>query len=92
VVSFSPMSHWADQKIRAHVFYCMLALAIAKLMVREVQQSGLDLSVPEMLSSLAGIQETVLLYKADRGRLRARRMITEMDPTQCCAHPLKPPS
>jgi hypothetical protein len=51
-------------------------------MVREVQQSGLDLSVREMLSTLAGIQETVLLYKGERGRPRARRMITGMDPTQ----------
>jgi hypothetical protein len=40
------------------------------------------MSVREMLSSLAGIQETVLLYKAQRGRPRARRMITEMNPTQ----------
>ena len=82
VVSFSPMFHWTDQKIRVHVFYCVLALAVAKLMAREVQHSGLKMSVREMLSNLAGIQETVLFYKAERGRPRARRMITEMDPTQ----------
>ncbi|MHB2028038.1 MAG: IS1634 family transposase [Acidimicrobiales bacterium] len=82
VVSFSPMFHWTDQKIRVHVFYCVLALAVAKLMAREAQHSGLKMSVREMLASLAGIQETVLLYKAERGRPRARRMITEMDPTQ----------
>jgi transposase len=82
VVSFSPMFHWTDQKIRVHVFYCVLALAVAKLMVREVNQSGAEMSVREMLAALAGIQETVLLYKAERGRPRARRMITEMDPTQ----------
>jgi hypothetical protein len=27
------------------------------------------------------IQETVLLYQGERGRPRARRMVTEMDPT-----------
>src|SRR6266508_1256938 len=26
VVSFSPMYHWTDQKLRVHVFYCVLAL------------------------------------------------------------------
>ena len=36
VVSFSPMFHWTDQKIRVHVFYCVLALAVANLMAREV--------------------------------------------------------
>ena len=35
-----------------------------------------------LLTELAGIQETVLLYQADRGRPRARRMLTDMTPTQ----------
>ena len=36
----------------------------------------------QMLATLGGIRETVLLYKADHGRPRARRMITEMNPAQ----------
>jgi len=32
--------------------------------------------------ALAGIQETVLLYPAQRGRPRARRMRTDTDPVQ----------
>jgi transposase len=83
VVSFSPMHHWTDSKIRVHVFYCVLALAIAHLMRREADNVGLHLSVRELLSTLAGIQETVLLYHdGGKGRPRARRMITDMDPTQ----------
>jgi hypothetical protein len=35
-----------------------------------------------LLAELAGIQETVLLYQAERGRPRARRMLTDMTPTQ----------
>ena len=31
VVSFSPLHHWTDSKIRVHVFYCVLALAVAHL-------------------------------------------------------------
>ena len=38
VVSFSPMFHWTDQKIRVHVFYCVLALMAARLMVREAER------------------------------------------------------
>jgi hypothetical protein len=41
------------------------------------RQAGLHLSVRELLSELAGIQETVLLYQGDRGRPRAHRMPTE---------------
>ena len=82
VVSFSPMFHWTDQKIRVHVFYCVLALAVAHLLRRHAAQAGLHLSVRELLSTLAGIQETVLLYQGQRGRPRARHVLTDMDPTQ----------
>ena len=62
VVSFSPMHHWTDTKIRVHIFYCVLALAVAHLMRRHAAQAGLSMSVRELLDHLAGIEETVLLY------------------------------
>jgi transposase len=82
VVSFSPMFHWTDQKIRVHVFYCVLALAVAHLLRRQAAQAGIVMSVRELLATLAGIQETVLLYQGARGRPRARHVLTEMDPIQ----------
>jgi transposase len=83
VVSFSPMHHWTDSKIRVHVFYCVLALAVAHLMRRHADHAGLHLSVRELLDELAGIQETVLLYHdGGKGRPRAQRMLTDMSPTQ----------
>lgn len=82
VVSFSPMHHWTDTHIRVHVAYCVLALTVAHLMRRHAAHHGLDLSVRALLDSLAGIEETMLLYPGERGRPRARRMLTDMDPTQ----------
>jgi transposase len=83
VVSFRPMHHWTDQKIRVHVFYCVLALAVAHLLRRHADQAGLRLSVRELLGELAGIQETVLLYHdGGKGRPRARRILTDRTPTQ----------
>jgi transposase len=83
VVSFSPMHHWTDQKIRVHVFYSVLALTIAHLMRRTAEQAGLHMSVRELLSDLSGIQETVLLYHdGGKGRPRAQRLLTDMTPNQ----------
>ena len=83
VVSFGPMHHWTDSKIRVHVFYCVLALTIAHLMRREADRAGHHLSVRELLSALGGIEETVLLYHdGGKGRPRARRMLTDQTPTQ----------
>jgi transposase len=82
VVSFSPMHHWTEHNIRVHVFTCVLALQIAHLMRRHAHQHGLHLSVRELLDTLAGIQETVLIYPSTGGRPKARRMLTETNPTQ----------
>ena len=40
------------------------------------------MSVRELLDTLAGIEETVLIYPSTGGRPKARRMLTETTPTQ----------
>jgi transposase len=82
VVSFSPMFHWTDQKIRVHVAHCVLALMTARLMVRQAAGAGMKMSVRELLGALGGIEESVMLFKGDRGRPRAKSMLTEMDAVQ----------
>lgn len=82
LVSFSPMHHWTDHNIRVHLFTCVLALQIAHLMRRQAKHAGLDLSVRELLATLASIEETVLIYPSTGGRPKARRMLTETTPTQ----------
>ena len=78
VVSFSPMFHWTEHNIRVHTFTCVLALQIAHLMRRRAAQAGLSLSVRELLSQLAAIGETVLIYPSAGGRPTARRKTTEL--------------
>jgi transposase len=82
VVSFSPMHHWTEHNIRIHTFTCVLALQIAHLMRREAERAGLHLSVRELLSQLAAIGETVLIYPSAGGRPKARRITTELSADQ----------
>jgi transposase len=86
VVSFSPMHHWTEHNIRVHVFTCVLALQIAHLMRRQARHAGLDMSVRELLSQLASIGETVLIYPSAGGRPKARRMTTELSDQQRQLH------
>jgi hypothetical protein len=82
-VSFSPLYHFTDHKIRIHVFYCVLALAIAHLMRRESERAGIPHSVNALMHELSAIQETVLLYHdGERGRPRAQRLLTDATPAQ----------
>jgi len=82
VVSFSSMHHWTDHNIRVHTFTCVLALQIVHLMRRHAAQHDLHTSVRELLNTLAGIEETVLIYPCTGGRPKARRMLTETTTTQ----------
>ena len=81
MVSFGPLRHWTDSKIRVHVFYCVLALTVAHLMRREADRAGLHLSVRELLDTLVGIGETVLLYHASgearRSAFRYRNILID---------------
>jgi hypothetical protein len=76
------MFHWTEHNIRIHVLTCVLALQVAHLMRLQAQRAGLRMSVRELLTQLAGIGETTLIYPAARGRPKARRMLTETTSTQ----------
>jgi len=83
VIAVNPMFHWTDQKIRVHALYSVAALAVAHLMRRQAHHANLDLSVRELLRHLNGINEITMLYPSEgKGRPRARRALTDLDPTQ----------
>jgi len=37
--SWFPISHWTDQKIKAHAFYCVLALLFSSLLYQKARKS-----------------------------------------------------
>src|ERR1022692_3371550 len=53
VVSFCPMRHWTEHDIRVHLFTCVLALQIARLMRLKARRAGLDLSARALLLDLS---------------------------------------
>lgn len=83
-LSLRPQWHWTDQKIRVHVFCCVLALMLCSLLRREVAQRGINLSLPVLLEELGQIREVGVVYPTTRKGERARVEVTlsEMTPTQ----------
>jgi transposase len=65
-VSWRPLHHWTDQKIRVHAFYCVLALMLSSLLRRTLAQKGIDLSIVRTLSTLSGIKEVALIHRGAR--------------------------
>jgi transposase len=60
-VSLRPQHHWTDQKIRVHVFYCVLALLLCSLLRRQLHRHGIDRSIPGLLEDLGQIREVGIL-------------------------------
>ena len=86
-LSWEPMFHWTDSKIRVHAFYCVLALMLGCLLQRRAFQEGVQLSLQKLFKTLSGIQEVITISSAagkpgSAGRPRLQTILTEMDPTQ----------
>jgi transposase len=60
-MSLRPQRHWTDQKIRVHVFYCVLSLLLCSLLRRELHRQGIDRSIPALLEELSQIREVGIL-------------------------------
>lgn len=83
LVSWSPMWHWTDSKIRVHALYCILALILAGLLQRQLFQQGIRISVDQMLSELNDIAEIENFYMSGpTGRPRSAKNISELNVLQ----------
>jgi transposase len=61
-LALRPQRHWTDQKIRVHVFYCVLALTLCGLLRRFLHNKGIKRSLVAILEDLGQIKEVALAY------------------------------
>ncbi len=81
-VSWQPLHHWTNQKIRVHAFYCVLALLLSSLLRRTLAQKGIEMSIVKILSTLSNIKEVALLYRGPRSRLQPVIRLNRLTPLQ----------
>jgi transposase len=78
-----PIYHWTDQKIRVHLFCCVLALLLTNTIWQQAANAGITASPERLLDALAELDQIELVYPpvgGARGRPRVRRHLAE--PTQ----------
>jgi len=78
-VSFRPVHHWTDQKLRVHALCCVIALLLASLLGKRLAERGLRMSVERMFETLGTIREIHTLTSSGRGRPRAHRGTSRLD-------------
>jgi len=71
-ISLRPMYHWTNPMIHIHAFYCVLALTVASLLVRELHHKGIEISIPRLFNQLNKIYEIALIWPRRPGRPSAK--------------------
>lgn len=82
-LSARPIYHWTDQKIRVHLFCCVLALLLTHTIWQQATDAGISASPERLLQALADLDQIELVHPpagGGRGRPRIRHHLAE--PTQ----------
>jgi transposase len=70
-VSWRPLLHWTDQKVRVHAAYCTWALLLSALLLRQARRAGITTDLAGLLHSLAEIKTVIDLPRDDLHRRTA---------------------
>ncbi len=65
-IALRPQYHWTDQKVRVHVFTCVVALMLLSLVRRELHRKGIDLSSRRIIESLSEIREMTMFFPSEK--------------------------
>lgn len=76
-LSVRPMYHHVDSSIRGHIFVCYLGLVLLSLLVREVVQHDIPMSIHDAVKTLKEIKMTRIILP---GRTDAIENVNAMDP------------
>ena len=75
-IAIRPQYHWTDQKIKVHVFICVMALMLQTLLYRHLVSHGQTVSPCQMLDELAAIREVGVVYPSRRKQAAPKIQMT----------------
>jgi transposase len=83
-LSWGPMHHWTDRKIRIHAFYCMLGISLLQFLHKQAQKAWAGISVEQLLQELEQVKQFVLLYppQGEKGPARTTTVLSTQTLTQ----------
>lgn len=80
--SLRPVYHWTDQKIRVHVFICLLSLVLGQILMKEMEKKGIQISKDKMLDELNGIYDGWVIQSATGKKMSFTRVLGKMTKEQ----------
>ena len=80
--ALKPVYHWTDQKIRVHVFVCLLSLMLGQILMKEMEKNGINISKDKMLDELNGIYDGWVIQSATGKKMSFTRVLGKMTKEQ----------
>ena len=79
LVAMMPVRHWTDSKIRCHVFTCIAAMALLRLIEIRLRRAGMDITAKTAMKQMHRLHSCLVWHP---GRKEPVRMIEEPDSLQ----------
>jgi transposase len=79
-----PQFHWTDNKMRVHIFVCLLGLMLTSLLRKEFVDSGIKIENARILDLLSQIRETIILKPNSKNKsgFEVKKTLEEMTEEQ----------
>jgi transposase len=77
-ISVRPIWHWTTQKIKVHIFYCVIAYRLCSILKKRLKENGISMSVDKILDSLSEKKQLIHYYSNSKG-LRENYSMTKCD-------------
>ena len=75
--SWWPMFHWTDNMIRVHGLYCSLTLLINALLMKQISDTGVKISMNNLHEKLTGIREIINVFSKNK-----QSVVSKLDSVQ----------
>lgn len=57
-----PIFHWKDERIRVHIFTCVLAYRLCCLLRKELSDKGINISINKMIDEIAKVKSVTTFF------------------------------
>jgi transposase len=71
LVKMRPMYHWAERRVKSHVFICVVAYLLAKVLEQRLELAGIKMSAAKAVEAL----EQLRVVEHEVGHLRVKQVI-----------------
>jgi transposase len=79
LVAMMPMRHWTDSKIRCHLFTCIAAFVLLRIIEIRLRRAGLNMTAKAAMKKMQQLHSCLIWLP---GKRKATRMIEEPDNDQ----------